>query len=88
MSSLLVILFHCVLFVQACLEYQKHLEQQLQYTQAVKRLEEEEIQRELAIGKQEEALYKQRVQNALANPNQDKLHPKRSLLVVTGKQMH
>ncbi len=67
------------------MEYQSHLQQQMGYTQAVKKLEVEQTLREIAIGREEELLYKRRVQNALAKPDPDKIHPKRFLL--TGQQL-
>ncbi|XP_064390856.1 cilia- and flagella-associated protein 53-like [Halichondria panicea] len=67
------------------LDYQRHLQQQMGYTRAVKKLEEEQTQREITIGREEELLYKRRVQNALARPDPDKTHPKRFLL--TGQQL-
>ncbi len=71
--------------LQVKLDYQRHLQQQMGYTRAAKKLEEEQTQREITIGREEKLLYKRRVQNALARPDPDKTHPKRFLL--TGQQL-
>ena len=59
--------------------------QQVNYLQTTRQLEKEQIQREIAMCKEAEKVYKQRVQDALARPNPDKVHPKR--LLVTGQQI-
>ena len=84
-SSISVFATAFVFSLQANLAYQDHLLQQVDYLQTTRQLEKEQIRREIAMCKEAEKVYKQRVQDALARPNPDKIHPKR--LLVTGQQI-
>ena len=51
---------------------------QIQFQKAVRDIEKEQEQWMLELNKQEELLYKQRVQEALLRPSPDKVHPRKS----------
>ena len=70
-------------FHQDNASYQSDLLQQIEFQKQLKEFETEEVKRELELQKEAETLHQLRVQEALARPHQDKIHPKR--LLVTGQ---
>ncbi len=65
--------------LQGNLSNQDDLLKQMQYQERVKRLGREQTRRELALIREEESLYQQRVQGALTRPHPDNVHPRRLL---------
>ena len=63
--------------LQAKLSYQDSLLQQISYQKTVRAMEKEQAQREIALHKEAEACYQQKVQAALTHPHPDKIHPRR-----------
>ena len=51
--------------------------QQMSYQKSVREMEKEQTRREIAIQKEAEACYQQKVQATLNRPHPDKTHPRR-----------
>lgn len=70
--------------IQDNASYQSDLLQQIEFQKHLKEFEAGEEQRELQLQKEAETLYQMRVQEALARPHPDKIHPKRLLVAGQG----
>ena len=86
------ILWHCtsnkinviLVFLQDHKTYQNDLRQQMDFQKQLKEFEAAQTRRELELHKEAEILHQMRVQEALAKPHQDKIHPKRLLVAGQG----
>ena len=71
-------------YVQDNVAYQSDLRQQMEFQRRLKETEAKHTRRELELQNEAEALHQMRVQEALARPHPDKVHPKRMLIAGQG----